>query len=86
MAGVDGKVIVNAVYHGAVVAALTVGTAKLTKVIFKGATLPKLDADMYDLGMMVLDTSIALALRDLLIKEGLIPADILHKPLQYQPR
>jgi energy-converting hydrogenase Eha subunit G len=74
---IDGKQIVNAVYHGAVVAGLTIASAKLIHMVFKRAAVAKLDADMYDAGMLVLDTSIALAIRDVLIRQGIIPPDIM---------
>jgi energy-converting hydrogenase Eha subunit G len=74
---VDGKAIINTAYHGAVVTGLSIGAAKLTKMIFKGATLPKLDADAYDAGMLVLDISVALAIKDVLVRQGIIPADIM---------
>jgi energy-converting hydrogenase Eha subunit G len=73
--GIDGKAIVNTAYHAAIVAGLTIGIAKLTKMAFK-AKLPSLDADVYDVGMLTLDIAGALALRDLLIKHGL-PVDIM---------
>jgi energy-converting hydrogenase Eha subunit G len=74
---IDGKQIVNAVYHGAVVTGLTICTAKLIHMIFKKASLPKLDADIYDAGMLVLDISAALAIRDILTKQGILPPDIM---------
>lgn len=74
---VDGKAIVNAAYHGTVVAGITIGVAKLLGMVIKKATLPKLDADVYDIGMLTLDISAALLIQDLLIKQGLIPADIM---------
>lgn len=72
----DGKMIINVAYHATVVATLAMGYARLGKMIFKGAT-PKLDFTGFDLGMVVLDLSLAMASRDLLIKQGLLPADIL---------
>lgn len=74
---IDGKGVVNTLYHGAVVTGLALGLAKLTKVLFKGATVPKLDLDGYDVGMMALDVSVALALRDVLVRQGIIPDSIM---------
>jgi energy-converting hydrogenase Eha subunit G len=72
MSNIDGKAIINTVYHGAVVTGLSICIAKLTKMIFKGATLPKLDADVYDAGMLVLDISVALAIKDVLVRENIL--------------
>jgi hypothetical protein len=72
----DGKMLANAAYHSAVVTGLAMGYARLTKMITKGAT-PKLDFTGYDVGMVALNVGLAMATRDMLIKQGLIPADIL---------
>lgn len=72
----DGKMLANTAYHSAVVSGLAMGYARLSKMIFKGAT-PKLDFTGYDVGMVVLDVGLALATKDMLIKQGIIPADIL---------
>jgi energy-converting hydrogenase Eha subunit G len=77
MANIDGKALVNTAYHGAVVTGLTIGCAKLVHMIFKKAAVPKLDADMYDAGMLVLDVSFALAIRDVLVRQGILPPDIM---------
>lgn len=74
---IDSKPIVNAAYHGAVVAGLTIGCAKLTRMVFKKAVPPKLDADFYDAGMLMLDVTAAMFIRDFLVKQGIIPPDIL---------
>lgn len=72
----DGKMLVNALYHGAVVSGLAIAYARLGKYVLGGA-LPKLDYDARDLGMAVVDVSLAMATKDVLIKQGIIPADIL---------
>ena len=72
----DGKMLVNAAYHSAVITGLAVGYAKLGKMIFKGPA-PKLDFSAYDTGLMILDIGLAIASKDILIKQGIIPADIL---------
>ena len=72
----DGKQLVNAAYHSAVVSGLAVGYAALSKKILKGAT-PKLDFAPYDLGMVILDVSLAMLTKDMLVKQKLIPDDIL---------
>jgi hypothetical protein len=73
----DGKMLAKAAYHSAVVSGLAMGYARLSKMIFKGAT-PKLDfTGGYDVGIVVLDVGLAMATKDMLIKQGIIPADIL---------
>ena len=72
----DGKEIVNAIYHGALVAGLAVGYARLGKAALGGA-YPKLEFTPRDVGMVIVDVTAALATKDLLIKQGIIPADIL---------
>ena len=72
----DGKQFVNAAYHAAVVSGLTIGYAALGKKIMKWAT-PKLDFVPYDVGMVVLDVGLAMYTKDMLVKQGIIPADIL---------
>lgn len=66
----------NTAYHSAVVSGLAMGYSRLGKMIFKGPT-PKLDFTTYDLGMVVLDVALALATKDMLIKQGIIPPDIM---------
>ena len=72
----DGKEVINAIYHGAVVAGIAVGYARLGKAALSGA-YPKLDFTPRDVGMVIVDVTAALATKDLLIKQGIIPADIL---------
>ena len=52
------------------------GYAQLGKKLLKGAT-PRLDFSTYDVGMVVLDVGLAMATKDMLIKQGIITADIL---------
>lgn len=72
----DGKMLANAAYHAAITSGLAMGYARLGKMIFKGTT-PKLDFTGYDVGMVVLDVGLAMATKDMLVKQGIIPADIL---------
>jgi len=76
MSSTDGKMLANAAYHAAVTSGLAIGYARLGKMIFKGPS-PKLDFTGYDVGMVVLDIGLAMATKDMLIKQGIIPADIL---------
>ena len=72
----DGKMLVNALYNNAVVAGLAAGYARLGKMAIWGSP-PKLDFTPRDVGMVVVDVVLAMATKDMLIKQGLIPADIL---------
>ena len=69
------KNIVNDLYHAAVVGGLAIGYAKLGQMVFKGP-LPRLNLTPRDAGMAILDLSAAMATKDMLIKQGLIPSDI----------
>ena len=69
------KNIVNDLYHAAVVGGLAIGYAKLGQMVFKGP-LPRLDLTPRDAGMAILYLSAAMATKDMLIKQGLIPSDI----------
>ena len=72
----DGKMLVNALYHSAVVSGLAMGYARLGKVAIGGPP-PKLDLTPRDIGMVVVDVALAMATKDMLVKQGLIPSDIM---------
>jgi phosphoribosylaminoimidazole (AIR) synthetase len=72
----DGKMLANALYHSAVVSGLAMGYAKLGKMIIGGST-PKLDLTARDVGIVVVDVALAMATKDMLVKQGILPADIL---------
>ena len=72
----DGKALVNALYHSAVVSGLAMGYARLSKMAF-GGSLPKFDFTPRDVGTVIADVAIAMATKDMLIKQGIIPNDIL---------
>ena len=42
-----------------------------------GGTSSKLDFTARDVGMVVVDVALAMAIKDMLIKQGVIPADIM---------
>lgn len=73
----DEKSIANTVYHGATVAALTIGYARLGKVVM-GGPLPKLDLSPRDTGLVVMEVVLALATKNMLVKQGIIPDNILR--------
>lgn len=72
----DGKVLVNALYHSAVVSGLAIGYSRLSKTVIGGDS-PKLDFKPRDAGMVVVGVALAMATKDMLIKQGILPADIM---------
>ena len=76
MASTDGRMLANAAYHSAAVSGLAMGYARLGKMVMGGAA-PKLEFTARDVGLVVLDVGLAMAMKDMLVKQGIIPADIL---------
>ncbi len=73
----DIKPIVNTLYRGTIVSVLAIGYARLSKLLFGGSSA-KLDfSNARDVGMLVVDIAGAMATKDFLVKQGIIPADIL---------
>jgi hypothetical protein len=72
----DGKMLVNALYHGAILSRLDIGYSKLGR-SFMGGDAPKLDFKPRDIGMVVVDVTLAMATKDMLVRQGIIPADIM---------
>jgi hypothetical protein len=70
------KSVVNTLYHGAMVSGLTLGYAQLGRLLLSTAP-PQLKPSGRDVGMLVLDVTAALATRDWLVAQGILPADIL---------
>ena len=73
---VDGKHIINMIYHAAIESLLTVGYSQLSKKILKYST-PRVDFSPADVGMLTVNIGLAMATRDMLIKQGILPADII---------
>ena len=63
-------------YHAGVETLLTVGYAELGRKLLKRPP-PKVDFNMADIGMLSIDILLAMATKDMLIKQGIIPADIM---------
>ncbi|CAC5385868.1 unnamed protein product [Mytilus coruscus] len=74
----DGKQIANMLYHAGVETMLTVGYAEIGKKVFRRPA-PKVDFNMNDIFMLSIDILLAMATKDMLIKQGIIPADIMKK-------
>ena len=72
----DGKMLVNALYHSTVVSGLAAGYARFGKMAIRSSPT-KLDFTPRNVGMVVVYVALAMATKDMLIKQGLIPADIL---------
>ncbi|MCG7891852.1 MAG: hypothetical protein N0C80_16550 [Candidatus Thiodiazotropha endolucinida] len=73
---IDGKQIVNMLYHAGVETVLTVGYAELGRKLLKKQP-PKVDLNMADIGMLSIDILLAMATRDMLVKQGIIPENIM---------
>ena len=76
MTSIDGKQIANMLCHAGVETILTVGYSELGRKVF-GKPAPKVDFNVEDIEMLSLDILLAMATRDMLIKQGIIPADIM---------
>ena len=72
----DGKMLANVAYHSAVVSGLAMSYARLVIMVMGGAA-PNLEFTARDVGLVVLDVGLAMATKDMLVKQGIIPADIL---------
>ena len=62
----DGKMLVHALYHSAVVSGLAAGYARLGKMAIGGSP-PKLDFTPRDVGIAVVDVALTMASKDMLI-------------------
>ena len=76
MATIDGKQIVNVLYHAGVETVLTVGYAEIARKLLRRLP-PKVDFNMGDVEMLSREILLAMATRDMLIKQDIIPADIM---------
>lgn len=74
----DGKRFINAPYHSAVISLFAVGYARLAKAVAGGPTV-KLEFVPRDGAMLVADLALSIETKNLLIKLGLIPADIMKE-------
>ncbi|CAC5379965.1 unnamed protein product [Mytilus coruscus] len=77
----DGKQIANMLYHAGVETLLTVGYAEIGKKVLRRPA-PKVDFNVNDVVMLSIDILLAMATKDMLIKQGIIPADIMKKAQQ----
>ena len=76
MAAIDVKQIVNMLYHAGVETVLTVGYAEIGRKVLRRPP-PKVDFNMADIGMLSVYIVSAMATKDMLVKQGIIPADII---------
>ena len=73
---INGKEIANTAYHAIVVSGLAAGFSKLEKIVFTRTTAPKLDFNSVDILMTTLNIGLAMATKDMLEKQGILPVDI----------
>ena len=76
MATIDGKTIINMLYHAGVESVLNIGYAEIARKLLKRPPT-KVDFNMVDVAMLSVDILLAMATRDMLVKQGIIPADIM---------
>jgi len=72
----DGKQIANMLYHAGLETVLTIGYAELGRKLLKRPA-PKVDLNITDAGMLTIDIVLATATKEMLIKQGIIPANIM---------
>ena len=72
----NGKMLVNAIYQSAVISGIAIGFAKVVKMGFGGA-VPRLDYTPRDFGLVITNITLAIAAKETLIKQGIIPPNIL---------
>ena len=72
----DGKMLVNTLYHSSIVSALAIGYCRLGRMAIGGPS-PKLEYTPRDLGLIIIDVALAMATKDMLIKQGILPMDIM---------
>ena len=72
----DKKEIVNTLYHAGVETTLTVGYAEIGRKLFRRSA-PKVDLNMSDIAMLSIYITLAITTKDILVKQGLLPADIM---------
>ena len=77
MAAIDGKQIANMLNHAEVETVLTIGYSELGRKLLRRQA-PKVDFNMGDISMLSIDILLPMATRDMLIKQGIIPADIME--------
>ena len=73
----EGKYIANALYNGTVTTLMAAGIAEIGKKINIGSP-PKLDFGGKDLLMVIVDMSIANMIKAWLVKQGVLPANIMN--------
>ena len=70
MAAIDGKQIANMLYHAGVETLLTVGYSELGRKLLRRPA-PKVDFNMGDIAKLSIVIMLAMATRDMLIKQGI---------------
>ena len=73
---IDGKKIVNMLYHASVETLLAVGYSELGRKLLRRPP-PKVDFNPTDIAMLSVDILLAMGTKDLLVRQGIIPEDIM---------
>jgi energy-converting hydrogenase Eha subunit G len=73
----DGKEIINTLYHATVESLLIVGYVEISKKLFKKPPL-KLDLNINNIGMLTIDLFLAMITKDMLVKNKIIPENIMN--------
>ena len=76
MAAIDCKQIANMLHHAGVETLLTIGYSELGWKLFRGPA-PNVEFNMGDIGMLTINILLAMTTDDMLIKQGIIPADVM---------
>ena len=72
----DEKQIVNTLYHAGVQTVLVIRYAEIGKKVFK-IRQTKVDLNLKDVGMLTAEVLLAMVTKDMLVKQGIIPANIM---------
>ena len=72
----DGNMLVNTLYHSALVSGIAIGYSRLGKILVGGAPT-KLDLTPRDARMLIARVALAMATKDTVIKQLIIPVDIM---------
>ena len=72
----DKKQIINTLYHATVETILAVGYSEIGKKLLKRPA-PKVDFNINDIAMLSINILLAMVTKDMLVKQGIIPDDII---------
>ena len=76
MAVIDGNQIANMLYHAGVETLLTIGYSELGRKLLRRPA-PKVEFNVGNIAMLSIDILLVMTTRDMLIKQGIFPDDIM---------